>query len=163
MEISTEKKIQVSQTHHQLIPEKASRRGFLRTILTIGFTGFTGSILYPILKYLNPPKQTEVEVTSVKAGKISEFQNDEGKIIRFGNKPVILIKTKEGDFKAFSAVCTHLDCTVQYRNDMGVIWCACHNGKYDLTGRNISGPPPRPLEAYKINIKGEDLFISKNI
>jgi Rieske Fe-S protein len=44
-----------------------------------------------------------------------------------------------------------------------VIWCACHNGKYDLNGRNISGPPPRPLDPYIVKIKGEEVFISKKV
>ncbi len=119
------------------------------------------AVLYPIFAYLKPPKQAEVEVTSVKAGKTSAIENESGTIIRFGNKPVILIRNASGDFRAFSATCTHLDCTVQYRKDMGLIWCACHNGRYDLNGRNVAGPPPRPLDEYRVVIQGEDILISK--
>lgn len=140
---------------------KKSRRTFLKYFLSLGLTGFAASIFYPLVSYLKPPKQTEVEVSSIKVGKIDEIPKDSGKIIRFGNKPVILIRKPTGQFVAFSAVCTHLECTVQYRKDMGVIWCACHNGKYDLTGRNISGPPPRPLQAYAVITQGDDLIISK--
>ena len=110
---------------------------------------------------VKPPKEAEVEVTSVKAGKVNAIEKDSGMIVRFGNKPVILIRTSSGEFKAFSATCTHLDCTVQYRKDMGLIWCACHNGKYDLNGRNISGPPPKPLEEYKVILKGDEIFVTK--
>ena len=66
-----------------------------------------------------------------------------------------------GELKAFSATCTHLDCTVQYRKDMGLIWCACHNGRYDMNGKNVAGPPPRPLEEYRVSLQGDDVFISK--
>jgi Rieske Fe-S protein len=52
---------------------------------------------------------------------------------------------------------------VQYRKDMGLIWCACHNGKYDLNGRNVSGPPPRPLEAYKVLVQGDEVIVTKNV
>jgi len=138
-----------------------NRRDFLKYILNGGLLGLAASILYPIIAYLKPPAQREVEVSSVKAGKIDDFEKESGKIIKFGSKPVILIRTTKGEFSAFSAVCTHLDCTVQYRKDMGVIWCACHNGKYDLTGRNISGPPPRPLEEYRVIIQKDEIFISK--
>jgi Rieske Fe-S protein len=138
-----------------------SRRSFITSILTLGAAGLSASIIYPIIKYLIPPKQTEVEVTSVMAGNVKDIENNSYKIVRFGNKPVILIRTEEGNFKALSAQCTHLDCTVQYKKSEGVIWCACHNGKYDLNGRNISGPPPRPLEPYLVNIKGGQVFISK--
>jgi len=75
---------------------------------------------------------------------------------------VILLRLASGELRAFSATCTHLDCTVQYRSDQGVIWCACHNGKYDTNGRNIAGPPPRPLDQYRVVIQGEDVLISKS-
>jgi cytochrome b6-f complex iron-sulfur subunit len=137
------------------------RRDFLKVLISGGLIGFTGIILYPLIAYLKPPKQREVEVSSVLAGKISDFEKGSGKIIRFGSKPVIVINTAENNIRAFSATCTHLDCTVQYRKDMGVIWCACHNGKYDLNGRNISGPPPKPLEEFRVIIKGEEIYVSK--
>ena len=73
-----------------------------------------------------------------------QIEKDSGTIVRFGTKPVILIRTAAGEFHAFSATCTHLDCTVQYRAEKQDIWCACHNGVYDLNGTNVSGPPPRP-------------------
>jgi cytochrome b6-f complex iron-sulfur subunit len=137
------------------------RRDFLKYLLSGGIIGFAGIILYPLIEYLRPPKQREVEVSSVLAGKTSDFEKGSGKIVRFGNKPVIVINTEENKLKAFSATCTHLDCTVQYRKDMGLIWCACHNGKYNLNGRNISGPPPKPLEEFRVVIKGEEIYVSK--
>ena len=99
----------------------------------------------------------------MKVGKLSEIENDSGQIIRFGNKPVIVVQTSNGDVRAFAATCTHLDCTVQFKKELGVIWCACHNGKYDLNGRNISGPPPKPLDEFRVIIKNEEVFVSKNM
>jgi cytochrome b6-f complex iron-sulfur subunit len=139
-----------------------NRRDFLKYVLGGGLIAWLGAILYPIMAYLKPPKQAEVEVTSVKAGKVSAVEKDSGMIVRFGNKPVILLRNAAGEFRAFSATCTHLDCTVQYRKDMGLIWCACHNGRYDLNGRNVAGPPPRPLDEYRVVIQGDGIFISKN-
>jgi Rieske Fe-S protein len=116
-----------------------------------------------LVAYLKPPKQAEVEVTSVKVGKLQDIEKESGQIVKFGNKPVILVRAANGELSAFNATCTHLDCTVQFRKDMGVIWCACHNGKYDLTGRNIAGPPPRPLDPLRVVVQGEEVFISKNV
>ncbi len=138
-----------------------SKRNFLKFVLGGGLAALAGSVLYPIFAYLKPPEQGEVEVSSVKVGKLSEIEKDSGRIIKFGTKPVILIRTADGALRALSATCTHLDCTVQYRKDLGMIWCACHNGKYDLNGRNVSGPPPRPLDEYKVIMQGEEVFISK--
>ncbi len=137
------------------------KRDFLKYVLGGSLIAWAASILYPLFAYLKPPKQAEVEVSSVKVGKLSQIDKDSGTIIRFGNKPVILVRTAAGDLRAFSATCTHLDCTVQYRKDFGAIWCACHNGRYDLNGRNIAGPPPRPLDEYRVVIQGEEVLISK--
>lgn len=138
-----------------------SKRDFLKYFLGGGVLVWLAAVLYPILAYLKPPKEGDVEVTSVKAGKVSAMEKETGTIVRFGNKPVILVRTSAGEFRAFTATCTHLDCTVQFRKDMGLIWCACHNGKYDLNGRNVAGPPPRPLDEYRVIVQGEDIFISK--
>jgi len=74
-----------------------------------------------------------------------------------------LIRTPStGEYRAFTAVCTHLGCTVQYRPDLQEIWCPCHNGIYDLQGRNVSGPPPRPLAQYQVHIQGQDIVVVRN-
>lgn len=139
-----------------------SRRKFLNVLLGCASIGFLGIIIYPIIKFLIPPESEEIVPTNVQAGEVGELKNNSGKIFRFGNKPGILIKTPTGDIRAFSAVCTHLECTVQYRSDLQQIWCACHNGHYDLNGLNISGPPPRPLERYEVKIKADKIYVFKN-
>ena len=142
-------------------PPDAGRRSVLRYVLGAGLVAWLASILYPIFAYLRPPKQEEVDVSSVRVGKLAAIEKNSGTIVKFGTKPVILLRLPNGDLRALSAVCTHLDCTVQYRKDLGVIWCACHNGKYDTNGRNVSGPPPRPLDEYRVSVQGDEVFISK--
>lgn len=142
---------------------RQTKRDFLKYILGGSFVAWLASVMYPLFAYLIPPKQAEVEVSSVKVGKLADIPKDSGSIVRFGNKPVIMVRTPEGDVRAFDGTCTHLDCTVQYSKEMGVIWCACHNGKYDLNGRNISGPPPRPLEEYKVIIQGDEVVITNRV
>ena len=143
--------------------QRISRRTFLGHVLEGGLLALFGATVYPILRYLTPPRGTEeaASVTSVVAAKVGDLKTNAAKIFRFGNKPGILINTPAGELKAFSAVCTHLNCTVQYDENASVIWCACHNGKYDLNGQVISGPPPRPLEPYHAKIRGDDVVVSK--
>ena len=144
-----------------LTPVQQGNRDFLKYLLTGSILAWLASVIYPVISYLRPPQQTEVVVNSIKVGPLSSIAKDSGTIVRFGNRPVIVIRTQSGEVRAYSAACTHLECTVQYRKDLSVIWCACHNGKYDLTGRNIDGPPPRPLEPYRVVIQGDDVFVSK--
>ncbi len=137
------------------------RRKVVNYLLGTSLGATLVAILYPILKFMIPPEIIEATQTSVVAGRVGELPPNSGKIFKFGNKPGLLVRTPTGEYKAFSAVCTHLECIVQYRPDMRLIWCACHNGQYNLSGKNIAGPPPRPLEEYKVNIRGEEIIVSK--
>jgi Rieske Fe-S protein len=138
-----------------------SRRTALNWLLGTSLGATVAAALYPVFRFVIPPQVAEAPVNRVLAGKLSELADNSGKIFRFGSKPGILIRTPTGEVRAFSAVCTHLNCTVQYRPDLQHIWCACHNGQYDLQGKNIAGPPPRPLEAYKVDIAGDDVYVTK--
>ncbi|MBI4910739.1 MAG: Rieske (2Fe-2S) protein [Acidobacteria bacterium] len=100
-------------------------------------------------------------MNEIAAGKASQIKPNSGRIVKFGNKPALLVRATETEWRAFSAVCTHLNCTVQYQESSSQIWCACHNGVYDLNGRVVSGPPPKPLEEYAVKLRGDEVVISK--
>lgn len=144
-------------------PERSgpSRRRFLDYLLGTTTIATLGAIVYPIFKFMSPPQVVESTENSVVAAKLGEVRLNSGKIFKFGNKPGILVRTSAGELKAVSAVCTHLECIVQYRPDTKQIWCACHNGQYNLSGKNIGGPPPRPLEEFKVNTRGDDIVVSR--
>lgn len=73
--------------------------------------------------------------------------------------PCLLIRTRSGQLLAYSQKCTHLSCAVVPKLDQGILYCPCHEGVFDLaTGRNIAGPPPRPLPAIKLEVVGDDVF-----
>lgn len=138
-----------------------SRRRFIDYLLGTSAFATLVAILYPIFRFMVPPEVVEAQQNSVLAGKLAELPVNSGKIFKFGSKPGLLVRTQSGDVKAFSASCTHLDCIVQYDPNSKQIICACHNGAYDLTGKNVSGPPPRPLDEYTVNLKGDDITVSK--
>ena len=137
------------------------RRRFVEVLLGSGFLATATAFVYPVLRYLVPPKASDLGSDAVVAGRVGELKPNSGKIFRFGNRPGLLIRNADGDYRAMSATCTHLSCTVQYRDDLREVWCARHNGKYNLDGRNISGPPPRPLEAFDVQVKGEEIFVRR--
>ena len=118
------------------------------------------AIVYPVWRYLIPPQSSEPGTASVVAAQATHVKSNSGLVFKFGSKPALLVRTPEGELRAFSAVCTHLECTVQYKSDTGQIWCACHNGMYDLAGNVVSGPPPRPLERLTVNQRGDDIVVS---
>ncbi len=140
---------------------RENRRTMLSWLLGGGAFASMISFLYPVVRFLNPPAVTEAAVNEVDAGKVQDLKPNSGKIVRFGNKPALLVRVSDTEWKAFSAVCTHLNCTVQYRDSTRQIWCACHNGTYDMNGRVVSGPPPNPLEEYAVNLRGDEVVISR--
>lgn len=142
-------------------PENPGRRRFLDYLLGSSAVATLLAIIYPIIKFMIPPQVVEAQQNSVSVGKNAEFPPNTGKIFKFGSKPGIMIRTEAGELKAFSASCTHLDCIVQYDPKSKQIVCACHNGIYDLTGKNVAGPPPRPLEEFTVNVKGEDITVTR--
>ena len=138
-----------------------ARRRLIEILFGGGLFGFILSAVYPVLRYLVPPPVADLGGDEVVAAKVGDVKPNGSKIFRFGTRPALLLMTAEGEYRALSAVCTHLSCTVQYRNDLHQIWCACHNGTYDLNGRNISGPPPRPLEAFEVQVRGDEIFVRR--
>lgn len=131
-----------------------ARRRLLSWFLGTAAGAFALTVLYPVLRFVSPPRIAESTTAEVDAGPANdpELVAKGFKIVRFGAEPVIVLRVADTDFRAFAATCTHLDCVVEYRKDQQAIWCNCHNGQYDLTGRNVAGPPPRPLAAYRVHL-----------
>ncbi len=145
--------------------KKIGRATFVKTAMG-GFAIMWGGLtLYPIYRYLCPDSKDEDDasskIASLDIGKVTDFSPGSGKNFKFGSTPALIIRSQDGEFHAFKAVCTHLGCTVQYRKEKNSIWCACHGGAYDpASGKNVAGPPPKPLLALKVEIVKERVIIS---
>jgi cytochrome b6-f complex iron-sulfur subunit len=137
---------------------RMSRRKWARLLLGT-IMGPCAAVMYPILRYLIPPADIGVSATEALAATVGELAPNSGKTFRFGAKPALLVRLATGEYRSMSAVCTHLGCTVQYRSDAKQIWCACHNGCYDVNGKNVSGPPPRALDSYDVQVRGQEIYV----
>ncbi len=134
--------------------QEGSRRSFLNWLLGTSTGALLVSVLYPIARFLSPPRIPEASTNQVEAGAVNDPEIiDKGyKILRFGAEPVILVRVGDEEFRAFAATCTHLDCIVEFHQDQKRIWCNCHNGEYDLRGQVVAGPPPKPLPPFKVDL-----------
>ena len=134
--------------------EPTGRRRFLDWFLGTAVGALAGSILFPVLSYLRPPDVPEASTAEVEAGATNdpEFLDKGFKIVPFGPEPVIVVRVSAGEFRAMGATCTHLDCIVEFRSEQEVFHCNCHNGRFDLSGRVVSGPPPKPLTEYQVHV-----------
>lgn len=143
-----------------------SRRNALNILLGVGGLLATGSALYPVISFLKPPllpESTEHMVNYDK--KFSELNIGDWSIFRMGDKPGILICAEiqgEKQVLAYSAICTHLACIVDYQPENRTFFCACHNGVYDVYGNNIAGPPPRPLDKFRTVVTNDYITILRS-
>lgn len=66
---------------------------------------------------------------------------------------------RENDVTVFSSWCTHLSCRVTWVEDVQEYICPCHDGRFDIDGDVIAGPPPEPLYEYENKVEDGNLFI----
>lgn len=137
------------------------RRSFIDIFFGGSLLATIAAFLYPVVRYVLPSKSAGAVQKSVTAAKAGELPPNAAKIFKFGSAPAVLVNTAEGTLLALSAVCTHLTCTVRYDGETGTLFCPCHNGRFDLGGNVLSGPPPRPLETYAVEVSGPDIIVSR--
>ena len=151
----------VNMTEGGPLEGPVSRRGFVKYAL-LGFSGLATAVgvATPIVAYLWPPKQgaggggERVNVAST-----ADLPVGSGGIFSVANKPVIVIHTPDGDYVALDATCTHLGCILFWDVQRQVIACPCHEAYFNTNGDVISGPPPSPLDEYRVQIEGDQIYV----
>ena len=124
-------------------------RRLVNWLLGVGLVGWAGSLLYPVIRYLRPLADTGLGgPLKLSAEEVAKVDKESFAIVRAGTRKVLVFNAG-GEVRAVDAKCTHEGCTVRYVAEESLVWCACHNGKFDLEGRVIAGPPPRPLAKWK--------------
>ncbi|MET7871385.1 Rieske (2Fe-2S) protein [Streptomyces cyaneofuscatus] len=84
----------------------------------------------------------------------------EGGGVVFAAQKVVVTQPTAGQFKAFSATCTHQGCAVKDVTD-NVITCPCHNSTFDAaTGSPTAGPATQPLPAREISVEGDSITLA---
>jgi Rieske Fe-S protein len=139
-----------------LSDEAMSRRAAIQWIIgSIALLPTAGMGIYMVLRYLMP--KVVLEERRFRLAKVSEIP-DAGLEARV--KGTAFIVVHEGDkLRAFSTVCTHLGCHVNWQPDKLQFHCPCHQGYFDKDGKVIAGPPPQSLPEYPLEIDGEDIYI----
>ena len=146
------------------------RRGALTTILAL-LVAIGGSITGLIAAFISNAFGRPRQKGWIKVGKAEDLNPDTfGRIVLTlehrhawmdASVPMtIFVKDMyPKDPIAYLGICSHLDCTVAWKDKSKLFECPCHGGKYNAKGEVVDGPPPRPLTRLKTKIKGEDFFI----
>jgi Rieske Fe-S protein len=138
-----------------------SRRDFFTGLIYGSLGSLAAFIAYPVVRFLVYEKKLPLpKAVTATLADIEKMPLNSAVYFQYGYLPGIMVRTESGEIKAFSAKCTHLDCNVQYRPDTQQFHCACHDGYFDITGKNIAGPPPSPLLAFAVKQEGNELVIT---
>mgnify|MGYP001578400200 CR=1 FL=1 len=137
--------------NHAAAATTPTRRRFLNILLGGSLAAWAASIFYPVIRFLKPlPQSGPSGPTRLTRAEVGKLESAGFVIVPMGSKRAIVFQDAQSKVRALSAKCTHEGCTVQYSAGESVIWCACHNGRFDLDGRVLAGPPPRPLVPFKV-------------
>ena len=144
-------------------PKNDKRRKFLLAAAGGVGVAWAGAAAYPVYKYLAPqpvpdPFGEEGKALVDKITPAEVANPGMGKNGGYASRGLIVFRNSEGELKAFDSKCTHAGCNAQFQGT--VIHCNCHGGEYDLTGKNISGPPPKPLTELKVFVENGALYVS---
>ena len=111
-----------------------SRRHFLDLLLGASVLGWMASVAYPIIRYLKPLPQTGATgPTRLTRDEAAKLEQNKFVIVPVSGQRVIVFQS-EDRLDAFSAKCTHEGCTVTFQPGQSIIWCPCHDGRFDLSG-----------------------------
>ena len=138
-----------------------SRRWFLTGLISGSLGSLIAFLTYPVARFLFHQKKLPLpKAVTVMQSDLEKIAPNSVVYFQYGYLPGILLKTENGEFRVFSAKCTHLDCNVRYLPQTKKFYCACHEGYFDDRGKNIAGPPPSPLLAFSLRREGEVMVIS---
>lgn len=136
---------------------EGKRRNVLKGIFGVALAFVLSPIVYAVGRFVTYVNESR----SGGSATLDLAELAPSKLIKVGEEPVIVLKEKDGDIRAFTATCTHLKCIVSYRPDENGFYCKCHRGRYDENGVNVPGTrPKRPLTELTVTKDGEILTIS---
>jgi len=143
-----------------LTSEPKDRRKFLLQLSWGGLAFSAAVFMTTILRFVWPSVSSRPP-RSFQVGFPDDYRV--GQVAYHPGREVFILRDERG-FLSLSARCTHLGCLVVWNRDHKMFLCPCHGGKFDAAGRNVEGPPPRPLDLFDLRIdKNGFLVVDQDI
>jgi cytochrome b6-f complex iron-sulfur subunit len=143
------------KTNASTMELKQGRRRFLLRLSWAGLSLFLATFLAAVLKFFWP-RVSSRPARSVQVGFPDDYRP--GQVVYHRGQKLFIVRDEKG-FLSLSARCTHLGCMVVWNRDHSMFLCPCHGGKYDAEGRNVEGPPPRPLNLLALRLDDNGLLV----
>lgn len=138
-----------------------TRRTFLNALFGSWLAAFSAGSLWALWRFAFPTLGKEPDFVVLKAADFVDVPPNSTKPFAWGGKLGIFFKKEDGTMMAIKGVCSHMDCNVVYKPLEKKFYCACHKGWFDDNGKNIAGPPPRPLEIFDLSQEDDKLIVAK--
>ena len=148
-----------------------SRRSFLKRVVEFAY-GIVGLfVAIPAAVTALAPAATRRKFTWIAVAKLTDLPDGQTTRVVIADKnpqgwytvpreKVIFVKRNGNRFTVFSSTCSHLGCNVNWYPAINEFICPCHGGVYNADGKNIAGPPPRPLTQLQNRIKNNALMVA---
>lgn len=147
----------------------SSRRTFIKTAALTGVAALVTGV--PLASYVIAPSLNKGTGKWIDFGPAEdlnpgsmemlsyEFMVKDGWLV-LPQRGFVWAKTEAGgNLRIFSSTCTHLACNVIWREEEEVFVCPCHSGRFNGDGRNIAGPPTRPLTVLQHKVEEGNLMV----
>ncbi|MCL5020462.1 MAG: ubiquinol-cytochrome c reductase iron-sulfur subunit [Bacteroidetes bacterium] len=138
----------------------STRRQFLNRVLTAGVAVIAAYVVYPILRYFTPPAVALGGANKVFVTTTDDMKLNSAKFFRFLDQPAVLVRLPNGNYKALSAKCTHMGCTVAFETKGDYFLCECHGSEFSINGKVLKGPAIEPLPVYNVSTSGDKIYVS---
>lgn len=140
--------------------ENGERRQFLKWLsggfLSLWALGGAGALA----AYLKAPERSEASAARmVSIGRLEDLRVGEARLVQHGITPFYVLRLDAARVVAMSAVCTHMRCILNYDRERKGLLCPCHEGRFDLNGNVVSGPPQRSLPGYEVQTRAGEVFV----
>lgn len=134
-----------------------NRREFLGLAWAGSLLVLLGQAGSALLRFFMPRVESGAFGTKIIAGRLDEFQP--GTVSHISKGRFYLVHLEGGGLLALWHRCTHLGCTVPWNEDNGEFLCPCHSSIFTRTGVVVSGPAPRPLDIFPLEIVDGDVVV----
>jgi cytochrome b6-f complex iron-sulfur subunit len=138
-------------------PQNVARRTFLGWALGVSLLGLLGQAGTALFQFFKPRIEPGTFGGKVVAGQVGEFQP--GTVSHVSKGRFYISSLEDGGLLALWQRCTHLGCTVPWREDEGQFHCPCHSSLFTRTGEVVGGPAPRPLDMFAMEIEDGQVVV----
>jgi menaquinol-cytochrome c reductase iron-sulfur subunit len=164
-------RVQVHMSHSN--DKDLSRRDFFKTSAAL-VGGFIGAAIgIPSIAFLiSPSLRKEADSSEIDLGAVDKYPVGIPTLFEFTrtqvngwertgvNHGVFVVRPDDKTVRVFSNICTHLGCRVSWHPNLQHYVSPCHDGHFDILGKNVGGPPPRPLDEYQTRIDAGNLLVA---